>query len=258
MNRNLTSAADLQRALADRLACIEVFPSLDSTNRYAREQLENGVPSGLTVALEQTAGRGRRGHTFFSPEGGLYMTVYGKPADLEITIQKLTIACAVAVVEAIQETTGIVTQIKWVNDIYLQEKKLCGILCEAPLLPDGSPAGVLAGIGINLRQKEFPPELADKAIALNVPDLSPLTLAEAITRHLLYWQARLADPALLDLYRRSSLVLHREVSFRRNDELIHGIATDINDMGNLLVELSDHTIVSLNSGEISLSGWQRK
>lgn len=226
-----------------------------STNDTAREMLKQGcIRSAVLAAEEQTAGRGRKGHTFFSPSSGLYYSLVLKPEDENDAIARMTIAAAVSLHEAILRCTGIKCDIKWVNDLYLNGRKIAGILCEAPRGTDGSLLGIITGIGINIYTEEFPEEIRNTAGSLNRPDLDKNVLTAELTNRLLYWSQHLRDPRLLSAYKAHSFLLGKQVSFLREGTEISGTATDINDEGNLIVE-ADQTYI-LSSGEVSLCGWK--
>ena len=116
-----------------------VYEEIDSTNNAAKQWAQKGAPDGsAVVALRQTAGKGRLGRSFYSPSAtGIYMTVILRPSLSLEQSTLVTSAAAVATARAIEKVTGISVQIKWVNDLYLNGKKLCGILAESMLLPEG-------------------------------------------------------------------------------------------------------------------------
>lgn len=225
-----------------------------STNDTAREMLkQRSIRTAVLAAEEQTAGRGRKGHTFFSPSSGLYYSLVLKPEDENDAIARMTIAAAVSLHEAIMQCTGIECDIKWVNDLYLNGRKIAGILCEAPRGTDGSLLGIITGIGINIHTEEFPEEIRNTAGSLNRPELDKNVLTAALTNRLMYWSRHLRDPRLLSAYKAHSFLLGKQVSFLHDGTEISGTAVDINDDGNLVVE-ADRTYV-LSSGEVSLCGW---
>lgn len=173
------SEKSIRKALPERLSAapIYIFETTDSTNIRAKSLARSGAEDGtLVLAEKQTAGRGRRGKSFFSPKGGgLYMSLVLRPGEGSCDIQLLTIAAATAVCLSLEKLAGIKPQIKWVNDIYLDEKKLCGILCEK----NSDTDAVIVGIGINLAGEVFPQELEGIACALNAP-VSRNELAAAV------------------------------------------------------------------------------
>jgi BirA family biotin operon repressor/biotin-[acetyl-CoA-carboxylase] ligase len=155
-----------------RIACLSavpsadvmIFESIDSTNTEARRRAASGKSApALIIANSQTAGRGRLGRSFYSPAStGLYMTaVFEASAAFESTVL-LTTAAAVSVARAIERLAGITVGIKWVNDLYLNDKKICGILCER------SGDNVIIGIGVNVNQTAFPPEISQRATSVRI------------------------------------------------------------------------------------------
>ena len=166
--RALALQKEIEALLGGRLPAVEVHASLGSTNDRAKALALSGAPEGsLVVALTQTAGRGQQGRSFYSPAGtGAYMSLVLRPRTLTAP-EDVTIAAAVAVARAAEALSARPTQIKWVNDVYLGGKKICGILTEGGAAPDGSPWAVV-GIGVNLLPPTggFPEELRDIAGAV--------------------------------------------------------------------------------------------
>ena len=137
-----------------------LYDSIDSTNNEAKRRVDHGIC--LYATTHQTAGRGRRGHSFYSPKDtGLYMTLSLPLSESAANVQKITCAAAVAVCEAVSSLSGIDPQIKWVNDIYVDGKKAAGILTELVSDSDNRPRAVIIGIGMNLCTERFPEEFAD-------------------------------------------------------------------------------------------------
>ncbi|MDO4614682.1 MAG: biotin--[acetyl-CoA-carboxylase] ligase [Lachnospiraceae bacterium] len=250
----------VRSALQNPAVQVFAFDEIDSTNNFVKKLLtsEKMTTPVFAVTGRQSAGRGRLGHTFFSPEGGLYMTLSIMPENEMLSMQMMTVAAAVAAVEAIEMTTGIRCGVKWVNDIYYRERKLAGILCEAPRRADGTLAGIVCGIGINVYQKEFPEELKNIAISLGDPETDRNVLAANFVKRLLYWSGHLESKELMDAYREYSFLIGRSVRFKRDGREIEGIVSGIRDDGNLMIAVDQGETVSLNSGEISLSDWERK
>ncbi len=229
---------------------IYTYNSIDSTNNEAKRQiaLGNQAPS-LYIAREQTAGRGRLGRSFYSPKDtGLYMSlcvpVFWKMAD---TVS-LTSAAAVAVTEAIEELTPCRVQIKWVNDIYLDGKKICGILTEAI---SASPLFLVFGIGINLSTKVFPKDIEQCATSLNLV-LNETVLVSSIIRRLMTYIRQNEIRSFLDSYRSHSLVLGQSITYVKNDHLMEGVVLAINDDCSLLIRTRDGQKDVLSGGEITL------
>jgi len=218
----------------------------DSTNRVAKELARQGAAHGTAVlALAQTAGRGRLERQFYSPEGGLYLSVILRPKIPPQDRVLVTPMAAVAVCHGVEHLCGIRPDIKWVNDLYLEGKKLCGILCE------GTGDAVIVGIGLNLRSPEggFPPQL--NATALDT-EIAPQIFAETIAEELLMGCETLLDRAFLQEYREKNLVLHREVTvYPINGESFAAKAVDIDDHCRLVVETAAGRRL-LDSGEITI------
>lgn len=250
--------AEMIRSLEpDIQAPVYVFETIDSTNNYAKVLASNNAEHGtLVVANHQSAGRGRQGHTFYSPKNlGLYFSLIIRPDSME-HISRLTPAAAVAAGETIEEICGIRPGIKWVNDLFLEKKKIAGILCEAiSEFETGHMSAVIVGIGINVRPMKFPDELSSIASSLNAASVNRNVLAACLRKHLLARTADLSDPELMELYRKDSVILGKEITYTLNNESFHGIAKEINDEGNMLVEKPDGSIQLLHSGEISVRDW---
>lgn len=223
-------------------------PVTDSTNRWVKEAARSGEISApyLFLAGKQTAGRGRLGRVFISPEGtGLYMTLLLRPESFA-DATRLTLLAAISVCQAIEELTDLSPRIKWVNDIFIGGQKVCGILAEAI----GNQ--VTVGIGVNLCTPSggFPSE-AGVAGALN-RDILRGQLAAAITRRMLDGMAHLAQPTLLNEYRKRMPLIGQNISYQQNGQEKHARVTGVANDGGLIVEENGKTLI-LRTGEISLS-----
>lgn len=251
---------------------VHVYQEIDSTNSEARRLLEQGgVEDGTyLIANLQTDGRGRQGHTFYSPaDTGLYVSLIRTEEDVLLpeTLPKMTLAAAVATAEAIEETVGVAPRIKWVNDLYYREKKVCGILTETFGWTDDRPDAVILGIGINCNTALFPEELRDTAGSLTTGGIDFLDrnkLSVTLLDRLLYWTGHLADPQLMKEYRARDFLTGREIRFERNGASYRGLVQGIGDDGKLLVQLtsallpkSNDQLIALDSGEVHLTGWTR-
>ena len=255
------------------------FDSIDSTNNEAKRMINGAQISEnlCLVALEQTAGRGRQGKSFFSPDTGLYMTVVlpvGRPIASQVT---MTVRTAAAVCSAIEEVTGKDAGIKWVNDIYVYGKKSCGILCEAVNdYEKGIMQYMIAGIGINIYTKDWPEEIKNIAGSLydtdpdpihtnkgiNAPD--PGTVAGRLTikiaETLEKWIFEVPAEEFLSYYKSRSTVLGKEIEYIEDGRIYVGTAIDIDGTGGLVVqtdtdrseEKNDLKTIILRSGEISV------
>ncbi len=231
---------------------IFILETVNSTNTYAKELAQNGAKHNtIVIADKQTAGRGRLGRDFYSPSGtGLYMSIILRPDNAPLEPVALTIAAGVAVCRSIEKLYHKQSQIKWVNDIFLEGRKICGILAEA-----GTNSGVIdyivVGIGINISTQNFPEELS--AIAGSLGDnINRSVIAGNVIAEFVRLQNLCGSRELIGEYKRHSLVLGKKIDFTKDGKTYSGVATDINNEGNLIVNLENGKIVTLKSGEISL------
>lgn len=237
---------------------LDVRQSVTSTNTVAKELAANGAKEGtVIIAREQTNGRGRMGRTFYSPgSSGIYFTVILRPKlNLENSLL-ITTAAAVAVAKAIETIAGVKAYIKWVNDIYVADKKVCGILTEASLnFENGGLEYAVIGIGINIETKDFPKELMQKAgsIFSEKPGTVPVTsmLVAEVLNNLAECMHSLTDKRYLDEYRRRSFLIGKDILVIKDGKEIPAKAIDIDDKARLVVEYADHKTEALNSGEVS-------
>ena len=241
---------------------IDMRHTLASTNQTLKEMAKNGAPHGtVLIAQQQTAGHGRKARSFFSPgETGIYMSILVRPALSPSDALTLTTASAVAVVDTIRTLTGRQAFIKWVNDVYMNEKKVCGILTEAALTPDGQRLDyAVVGIGINvLYPKEgFPADIRDVATSVYSPDTPPqykrTEIVTALLNRLADVLARSTDSDILHAYRAASFLPGRTVNVV--DELDHTrVATvvDIDERYRLVIRNTDGSVEALDSGEVSI------
>ena len=239
---------------------IKVLDEVDSTNNAVRELETEKAPHGTTVVADrQTAGRGRIGRNFVSPAGkGLYMSVLVRPYFDMRFAPMITAAAACAAAEAVEELCGSRVMIKWVNDLYMNGKKICGILTEASL---GLEMRVLdcatIGIGINVRSagSSFDSEL--KKTATSIEDetgviLNRNVLCAEVLNRLEYYLGKISDRSFLDAYRERELLTGNEITATVGSEKLTGTALGIDDNANLIVKLRDGGIKYLSSGEASL------
>ena len=227
---------------------VTVAAEIPSTNTALKEMAAAGAPEGTTlIAARQTGGRGRRGRQFHSPEGGLYLSTLLRPDDAV----GITCRAAVAAARAIESLCGAEIQIKWVNDLYINNRKVAGILAEGVFAPDGTLSAVVLGIGVNVGVTDFPAELQTIATSLGNEDfhLAPEDLAAAFLNGLT--QVLCADILAMEEYRRRNLVLGREVTVLRGGETYTAVAQSITDDGHLVV-CTAHGVTALSSGEVSL------
>lgn len=235
---------------------IERHEVISSTNDRAKALASEGKRNICVIADRQTGGRGRMGRSFYSPSGcGLYLSVAFAPKVHGEDSALLTTYAAVAVWECIRELTGMTADIKWVNDVYLHGKKVCGILAESKIdYTTGMFDYAVLGIGINVKKTPFPDELA--AIASDLETETGVCIdREELTALLLQklsdMEAAFETRAFMQTYRANCLVLGKEIEVIRGGERFAAHALDVTDRGELLIRVGDETRV-LQSGEVSV------
>ena len=239
---------------------LELIPCTASTNALLRDRAAAGAPEGSVIlANQQTQGRGRLGREFYSPpDTGIYLSLLLRPRGLEPSkAVKLTTMAAVAACGAIEEVSGKEAKIKWVNDIFLNGKKVCGILTEASYsLENGSLDYVILGIGFNVYPPAvgFPAELA--AIADSIlkiqTDQGKNRLAASFLRRFLeiYRGAEEGDYAAV--YRAKSMVIGQPIRVISPTGARNAYALDVDKDCRLIVRWEDGTVEQLSSAEVSI------
>lgn len=250
-------------ALTGRAADLKlhVYDTVGSTNTMLKEMAVQGAPEGTVVAAaSQTAGRGRMGRQFWSPQGtGLYMSILFRPQAPAETVRRLTPSAAVAVCRALA-SFGTVPSIKWVNDVYVGGKKVCGILTEGGFSGNGYWAVVGIGINVCTPEEEFPDEIRERAGSAFPVKRENLReqIAAAVLNELLalYPCTDFAETA--EAYRKYSFVPGKRIRVAENPtdpELRRerpALALDVDEECRLLVRYDDGTEAALDSGEISI------
>ena len=231
-----------------------------STNDYCKNLAKETNNDAIVIALSQTNGKGRLGRKFFSPkESGIYLSFLLHPNLNATECSKITTAAAVAAAESIDFISGKKTYIKWVNDIYLANKKVAGILTEAGF--SGSEEKVkyaIMGIGVNLFDPKgcFPEDIKGKAGSvfgqlLPSADITVKFIKEFVKRFLDIY-AILPDTLYMENYKSRSMLVGKNVSFIKNGEKLNGFVLGIdNDAGLLLA--TDKGSITLKAGEVSLN-----
>lgn len=231
-----------------------------STNDYAKELAAHGAENGTAVIADsQSSGKGRPGRSFSSPKGcGLYMSVIIRPK-IEISDAQLITSCtAVASAEAVESICGHETGIKWVNDLYMNGRKICGILTEASLsLETTSLDYAVIGIGINVRSVK---ELFTDELLKTVTSIEDETgvkadrnqLCAEVMNKLEEHLERIAERDFIPEYRRREILTGNMISANIKGETQIGKAVGIDDNANLLIQLSNGEIHAVNCGEANL------
>lgn len=239
---------------------IELFDEIDSTNTYAKGLIVDGATEGLIVANCQTAGRGRSGHTFYSPkDSGIYMSYFYTPENGLAGAESCTTKTAVAVATAFESLYNEPFDIKWVNDIYYRGRKIAGILAEA-VTTGINKGSVVIGIGINVSTTDYPDEIMDRAGHLPSKETVTRNHIVASIINNLVPLVKDSDNALdyVNQYRSRLLMLGEKVTFLdhtkgTDPELIRTEATvlDIDNECGLIVSFADGSARTIKNGEVS-------
>lgn len=237
---------------------IQVLDKATSTNTLMKGVATENEEGFVIIAGEQTAGRGRMGRTFFSPgDSGVYMSLLLKPKIKPEDAIQITTAAAVSVCRAL-EALGIKnSEIKWVNDIFLNGKKVCGILTESSFdSKNGTLDFAVLGVGINIYESEdgFPDEIKNIAgvvFSERREDLRNRFISEFINSFFGFYDV-ISSKSHLKEYKEKSFVLGKEITVIQGENTRNGKAVDIDDCCNLVVELPDGKTEKLYSGEISI------
>lgn len=248
-----------------------VNEKVESTNKTVKQMAQAGEKEGLLfVASEQTAGRGRRDHSFFSPANtGLYMSILLQPkVDASDTVFVMPMA-AVAVAEAVEEIIGNQKRahIKWVNDIYVDDKKVCGILVEGVYANEscgetgGAPL-LIVGIGINVFEPAggFPDEIKDRATSVFAAseaegadaEIIREKLTAAVLNHFYAYYNAYDVEKTMDEYRRRSCVIGRKINVFGNGAEFEATAISIDERGRLIVIDNEGRERVLENDDISI------
>lgn len=251
--------AYLQKDLPVRL---DLRDEVSSTNTLLKQIGAAGEPEGyIMVARQQNMGRGRLGRSFLSPVSGIYMSVLLRPKMPVTEAVRITCTAGVAVAEAIREVTGLDARVKWVNDVYIGDRKVCGILTESVLDENGGIAFAVLGIGINLCMPKdgFDASIAGTAGALYNEEIAPdgvreRLIAEVWNRFFSMYQS-LNDSDIANRYRALSMMPGRRIVVL-SDYLSgcgrEATALSIDDNFGLTVRYDDGTTETLATGDVSL------
>jgi BirA family biotin operon repressor/biotin-[acetyl-CoA-carboxylase] ligase len=222
---------------------IHRYDTVPSTMTIAASLAANGAPHGTTVvADEQTAGQGRLGRTWHSPSGiNLYFTTILRFHELKPAV---TMAVGVAVADAIAEATGIQPDLRWPNDVMIADRKLAGILAQY------ESGAVLVGIGINVNQPDFPPDLEPIATSLRIAtgrDHEREALLQAILKRVIEANP---DTAIADFTRRSSYAINRRVQIATESGTLQGVTAGLDDQGFLRLREDNGKLTTIYAGGV--------
>ena len=248
----------------ERLERITCFDSLPSTNTYLSGLALEGAPEGQVIlANHQTAGKGRLGRSFHSPQSkGIYLSLLLRPSTLPADTACITAWVAVATIRAIEKVIGIRPNLKWVNDIILNNKKVGGILTEMSIESEsGQIQHLIVGIGLNVNHdaQDFPPELCEIASSLFLETGKSISrakltaaLIESLDQMRLDWPSE--TEAYYQIYRQACISLQKEVVLNKQGILSRGFAEDIDENFGLIIKYPNGKRETLRSGEVQVRG----
>ena len=242
----------------DQKMNITIFDELDSTNNYLKKLGSQGEKENkLVIALSQTGGRGRMGRSFYSPNGtGTYFSLLLHP---EFSVEKslfLTVMAAVSVAETVMKYNKNDVKIKWVNDIYIDDKKVCGILTEGAVNSNKKLDYAVVGIGINVNAPEngFPDDIKDIATAIfpgnSEENIKEKIVADVINRFFCMYNGD--DKDYIKRYREYSYLIGKEINIIQGDSTRPATVIDITDDCHLLVKNEKGEIEEISSGDVSV------
>ncbi len=258
---DVLSEEGIRRYLIHDSLQVRVFPSISSTNTVLKQLAAEGAPEGLVLAAgEQTAGRGRMGRQFYSPpDTGLYMSLLLRPSMPAADVTGITACAAVAVAQTIEEFSARPAEIKWVNDVFVGGKKVCGILTEASVdCETGMIHYLIIGIGINtaVPQGDFPEELqAVAGAAFNgekIPELR-CRIAAGVLDKIMHYVQDLSGEEIYREYKKRSFLLGRPINIlTAGSEPEPAHVVDLDRDFALIVRCENGETRRLNSGEVSV------
>ena len=256
LEENLNPTA-ITKGLATRFIGQNVlyYPSVSSTNDIARQQALLKTPEGTAVIADrQTTGRGRLKRAWVSPQGNIAVTIVLYPARKNLTY--LTMLAALAVLRSIEKTTGLKCQLKWPNDVLINNKKVCGILLESQAEADSVDYAIIGiGINVNMRLADYP-EIAP--IATSLADETGRAVSRTVLLRNLFMEMekiylRLqAGESILGEWRDKLVTLGKKIHVRSGDEVFTGTAESVADDGSLMLRCDDGKLLKFMAGDVTL------
>lgn len=259
-NNDILSSFSISQYLKSKLD-INVYPVVSSTNTVLKEMAEQGAPEGtVIIAEEQTAGKGRMGKSFYSPsKTGIYISILLRPTISAEESLFLTTSAAVATAKAIEDVSDKTADIKWVNDVYIDNKKVCGILTEGAFNIETNHLDyAIVGIGVNVRFPEggFPKEIENIATAVFDNQTDSTNKRSMLIAHLLdyfmEYYKHFSSKKYVKEYIERSMILGKDICIIEGEKSIPATAMEIDKKCRLKVQLEDGTTRWLSSGEVSI------
>ncbi len=247
----------------ERAGAVLCLSETGSTNDVLRGLASEGAPAGqIVLADRQTAGRGRVGRSFLSPAGrGIYMSALFRPSEPVEDLPELTAWAAAGLCGAVEKACGVRPGIKWINDLTLGGRKICGVLTELAMKEDGGVDYVIVGAGVNVlgRREDFPPELCEIAGTIESETgkrcdraLLAAEMIRAFDALAVAFPAKRAE--YLALYRQSCVTIGQRVRVLSGETVREGEALDVDGRFGLVVRLDGGAVETVTSGEVSVRG----
>ncbi len=244
----------LSKAFSGSGVDVYFFKDIDSTNKKAKELSLNGAKTPFVVVAEsQSCGRGRLGRSFSSPVGGLYFSLVLSGKEIK-SPDLVTTSASLAVSRALERLSGIKSEIKWVNDLYIDGKKAVGILTEGLVnMEEGGLSEVVIGIGVNLNVNldQFDESLRSIATSFYPKANAPFSRADAIAE-CVKEIIKIQKEDFLDEYRKKCFILGKPLVVLAKGEKKEAVAMSVDDLAHLVVKYKDGSTEALSSGEVSL------
>ncbi len=258
-NENVTFSSVLVEKYLKTECKVIVLDDIDSTNNYLKKLAEDGEKENtVVIAKHQSGGKGRMGRSFFSPKSGLYMSILLRPNFSAEKSLFITTATAVAVSDAIDSLSDKSSSIKWVNDVFIDSKKVCGILTEASIdFETGGLSYAVVGLGVNLYHPAdgFPEDIKNIAGTVFDSEISgdeKAKFAAEIINGFFNIYNNFENSDFMKRYKSKSFILGKKINVIKGDKKIPATAIDIDDEARLLVEYETGERESLFSGEVSI------
>lgn len=235
---------------------VTVLDETDSTNNYLKRKAETAKDGEIVIARRQTAGKGRLGRSFSSPAGGIYISIFLRPEGDAEQALNITTSCAVAAATAIEYITGRETKIKWVNDIFLDNRKVCGILTEAGTdVETGTLKYAVVGVGIDVYKQELPEEIKNIAGYLFESPCGEINrLAAEFIDRFFYW---CKSEFYINEYRKRSYLDNKTIEFTEKGETKQALVLGVDENCGLIIN-ENGTERVLRSGEVRITKYEKE
>ncbi|MCO1599892.1 biotin--[acetyl-CoA-carboxylase] ligase [Desulfosporosinus nitroreducens] len=240
---------------------IYLYPELTSTNSVARQMAVSGAAEGtIVMCRSQSAGRGRMQRQWHCPPGkGLLLSMILRPQISVQFVPQLTLLTAVVVAETIKIVTGCAAGIKWPNDIFINDKKVCGILAESSFSKSNFEYIIIGlGINVNLGIHHLPSDCQKTSTSLSLERGENVSRVKLLKQFIISWDEHIqgfvkaGHPYLRDKWIKNNVTLGENVIVNKGDSCLHGLAVDISENGGLIVRLADGSLQEFLAEDVSI------